>query len=285
MIRWAFFMFASLFVTSAFAGPPSKTQRVPTQFLQLGEPDQEKGREILESFRGMGIQGDYYLQFELKVRPRRGDEIVFSGHLWGSRNQQGPISRVELQDKDGQVRRYLLQNGLEPKVWSWREGADMPDMTSQHLFEPLVPQTELTLFDLQMPYLYWPDFTFEGTSKILGRIAHVFLLIPPKEMIGDYSVLGGVRVYLDTQYHAMVKSDQVDQEGEDLKTMTVRDIQKVFEQWMVKSIDLRNEITRDKTRFQVVRAALNLDFSPQLFSAESLMIDVPAPRETVSLGR
>ena len=88
--------------------------------MQLGEPDQEKGREVLESFRGMGIQGDYYLQVELKVRPRRGDEIVFSGRLWGSRSYLGPVSRVELKDQDGQVRRYLLQNGSEPTVWSWR---------------------------------------------------------------------------------------------------------------------------------------------------------------------
>ena len=258
---------------------------MPTQFMQWGEPDQEKGREVLELFRGMGIKGDYYLQFQLKVRPRRGEEVVFSGRLWGSRNHQGPLSRVELQGKDGQVRRYLLQNGSEPQVWSWREGAEAPDMTTNHLFEPLVPQTELTLFDLQMPYLYWPDFTFEGTSKLLGRIAHVFLLIPSVEMVEEYSSLGGVRVYLDTQYHAMVKSVQVDEKGGDLKTMTVRDIQKVSGQWMVKNIDLRNEVTRDKTRFQVVRAALDLDFSPQLFTAESLSVDVPAPQVTVSLGR
>ncbi len=278
-------MFTCLVVTAVFAGPRSKTTRVPANFMQLGEPDQEKGREVLESFRGMGIQGDYYLQFELKVRPRRGDEISFSGRLWGSRNQKGPISRVELQDKEGGVRRYLLQNGSEPKVWSWNNGTDVPEMTMKHLFVPLVPQTELTLFDLQMPYLYWPDFTFEGTSKILGRIAHVFLLNPPEEMTTDYSSLGGVRVYLDTQYHAMVKSVQIDQQEQNLKSMTVRDIKKVSGQWMVKKIDLRNEVTRDKTRFQVIRAALNMDFSAQLFTAEALAIDVPAPEQTVSLGR
>ncbi len=224
-------MLACLLLTPIFAGPASKTRRVPTQFLQLGEPDQEKGREVLESFRGMGIQGDYFLEFELKVRPRRGDEIVFAGRLWGSRNDKGPVSRVEMRDQDGQVRRYLLQNGSEPTVWSWQEGDDGPEMTSQNLFEPLVPQTELTLFDLQMPYLYWPDFTFEGTSKVLGRIAHVFLLIPAEERTDSYSSLGGVRVYLDTQYHAMVKSLQVDEQGQDLKTMTVRDIKKVDGQW------------------------------------------------------
>ena len=285
MIRWAFFMLACLLVTPIFAGPRSKSIQVPKQFMQLGEPDQEKGREVLESFRGMGLQGDYYLQVELKVRPRRGDEIVFSGRLWGSRSYLGPVSRVELKDQDGQVRRYLLQNGSEPTVWSWREGDKAPSMTSKHLFEPLVAQTELTLFDLQMPYLYWPSFRFEGTSKILGRIAHVFLLNPPEKMAAEYSSLGGVRVYLDTQYHAMVKSFQVDQQGQNLKSMTVRDIEKVSGQWMVKKIDLRNEVTRDKTRFQVVRVALNLDFSPQLFTSQSLSIDVPAPEQTVSLGR
>lgn len=279
-------MLASLVLCSlGIAGPSSRSIRVPTKFLQLGEPDQEKGREVLESFRDMGIPGDYYLQFELKVRPRRGDEIVFTGRLWGSRNQFGPVSRIELQETSGQVRRYLLQNGNSPQVWSWKEGAETPSAASQNLFEPLVPQTELTLFDLQQPYIYWSDFKFEGTSKILGRIAHVFLLYPPDDFLAQYDNLGGVRVYLDTQYHAMVKSAQIDPEGDDLKTMTLRDIKKVAEQWMVKTIDLRNEVTRDKTRFEVVQVALNLDFSPQLFSPESLSNDVTPPSQTVSLDR
>ena len=47
---------------------------------------------------------------------------------------------------------------------------------------------------------------------------------------------------------------------------------------MLKSVDLRNEITRDKTRFLVTAAALNLELTPALFEPGRLSDDVPAPR-------
>jgi len=48
---------------------------------------------------------------------------------------------------------------------------------------------------------------------------------------------------------------------------------------MLKSIDLRNEATRDKTRFVVTGAALGLDFSAELFAPARLADDVAPPRE------
>jgi hypothetical protein len=47
---------------------------------------------------------------------------------------------------------------------------------------------------------------------------------------------------------------------------------------MLKSVDLRNETSRDKTRFVVTAAALNLEFSPALFEPGRLSDEVPAPR-------
>lgn len=277
-------MLGGCLAVSAFAGPAAKTIRTPDGFAQFGEPDQEKGAEILREFRGIGIAGDYYLEFELRVQPRRGEETVFPGRMWGSRNELGPISRVTVEDPAGGTRRLILQNGPQPAVWAWQDGsAEIQATTTERLFEPLLPATELTLFDLQMPYLYWDDFVFEGVNKILGRTAHTFLLRPPGG--ADYGKLAAVRVQLDTQFHAMVQSTLIDRDGKGYKTLTVRDLKKVGEQWMVKAIDLRNEATRDKTRFQVTRAALNLDLSPQVFAPESLAEEVARPSDTVSLGR
>jgi hypothetical protein len=63
------------------------------------------------------------------------------------------------------------------------------------------------------------------------------------------------------------------------RTMTVLDLKKVGDQWIVKSIDLRDERTRDKTRFRVTGVALDLDFSPALFDPEFLDTAItPPPR-------
>ena len=284
---WRAFLLAGLIAcVSAWAGPPSKTTRVPSEFVQFGEPDQAKGAEILAEFRNLGIAGDYYLQFELRVMPRRGDEVVYAGRLWGSRNETGPISRVVLEDGQGGVHRLLIQSGSAPRIWNWRPGQTSPEvMPDSGVYRPLLAGTELTPFDLLMPYLYWEEFVFEGVSKVLGRAAHTFRLQAPAGDPADDGRLAAVRVQLDTQFRAMVQSELLDATGESYKSLTLRDLKKVGDQWMIKAIDLRNERTRDKTRFQVVRAAVGLDLSPTVFEAASLAEEITPPANTEFLGR
>lgn len=254
--------------------------------MQLGKPDQVKGAEILAEFRNLGIAGDYYLQFELRVMPRRGEETIYQGRLWGTRHEQGPVSRVILQDGQGGMRRLLIQNGPQPQIWSWdnKHAATRP-LSLADMYQPLLANTELTPFDLLMPYLFWDQFKFEGVSKVLGRTAHTFLLKPPLGDPADGGRLASVRVQLDTQFHALVQSELIGTNDKAYKSLTLRDLKKIGDQWMIKAIDLRNEQTRDKTRFQVIRAAVGLDLSPLVFEPTNLGQDIAPPEKTDSLGR
>ncbi|MFI5358311.1 MAG: outer membrane lipoprotein-sorting protein [Opitutales bacterium] len=282
---WRAFLFAGILIPAVWAGPPSQSIRPPPDYVQWGKPDQAEGARILQEFRQLGLAGDYYLDFQLRVLPRRGDEKDFRGRFWGSRTAQGPVSRVELFDAKGAVHRLLIQNGVTPQVWSWRDGQDAVEAPSlDHLFEPLLPGTELTLFDLEMPYLYWNDFVFEGVSKVRGRPAHTFLLYPPPEIAAKYPELKGVRVQLDTQYHALVQSQLINADNRPYKSFTVLDLKKISDQWMVKMIDLRNEETRNKTRFQVTAAAVKLDLAPSVFAPANLSEMVFPPDPLVPLG-
>src|SRR5512133_1977816 len=73
-------------------------------------PDAAEAAQILKQFREAGIPGKYYLEFQLITMPRRGDTKTFQGRLWGSRNEQGAISRVEVFDEQGRKHRLLIQN-------------------------------------------------------------------------------------------------------------------------------------------------------------------------------
>ena len=266
----------------AEAEAQSRRYRPPARYVQFGKPDQAEGRKILENFRQQGIAGDYYLEFDLRVLPRRGDtRVVTGGRLWGSRNDTGPVSRVELPAADSTpVRRLLVQNGARGAVWVSPASAGLPAaggvLDTAALFTPLAG-TGLTPFDLQMPYLYWSDFVFEGVAPVRGRPAHVFLLYPPDDIAALKPELTGVRVYLDTQFGALVQSQQIGADERVLKSLTVLDLKKVDDQWMVKTIDLRDEITRDKTQFVVTGAALGLDFSGVLFEPASLAEGIAPP--------
>ncbi len=272
---------ATLLPTEAEA--QSRRYRPPARYFQFGQPNQDEGRTILEAFRQQGIAGDYFLEFDLRVLPRRGQtRVVTGGRLWGSRNDEGPISRVELPSVgNADPRRMLVQNG--PRGCIWTSGDERAGVATEAgaldpaaLFEPLAG-TGLTSFDLQMPYLYWGDFVFEGMAPVRGRPAHVFLMYPPDEIAALKPELAGVRVFLDTQFGALVQSQQIGAEERVLKTLSVLDLKKIDDQWMVKTIDLRDETTRDKTQFIVTGAALGLDFSAMVFDPASLAEPLSPP--------
>ena len=273
-------------LTPAESSAQSRRYKPPAHYVQFGQPDQAEGRKILDAFRHQGMTGDYFLEFDLRVLPRRGESrVVTGGRLWGTRNETGPLSRVELPAIEGaSARRLLVQNGKTGAVWV-SSLADTPSLPGaldpSALFAPLAG-TDLTAFDLQMPFLYWDDFVFEGVAPVRGRPAHVFLIYPPEDIVARKPELTGVRVFLDTQFGALVQAQQIGAEERVLKSITVLDLKKVDDQWMVKTIDLRDETTRNKTQFIVTGAALGLDFAGGLFEPATLGHAItPPPAERI----
>lgn len=102
-------------------------------------------------------------------------------------------------------------------------------------------------------------------------------MYPPAEIIAKRPQLTGVRVYLDTQFNALVQAEQIGAENALLKSITILDLKKVDDQWIPKSIDVRDEETRNKTRFAVTGVALGLDLLPMLFEPASLGEPVQPP--------
>jgi hypothetical protein len=150
------------------------------------------------------------------------------------------------------------------------------------LFEP-VAGTGLTAFDLQMPFLYWPEFVYEGLARMHGRPAHQFLFYPPADVARRNLALHGVRAYLDTQYTALVQVELIGENDLALKTLSILDLKKIGDQWIVKSVDCRDEPTRNKTRFAVTAAALNQRFSSKVFDPGDLAEPAAIPGELVKL--
>ena len=161
----AFFLILSAVAGMSVAIGAPKGQVAPP-LTQVGRVDPAEGRTALEAVRRQGINGDYYLEFQLRVMPRRGEERLIPGQLWGGRNEIGPLSRVTLTltepGKEPLERRLLIQNGRSSSVWRWETGGAVKMLGAASPFEPVVPDTDLTAFDLQMPFLFWEIFIYEG---------------------------------------------------------------------------------------------------------------------------
>lgn len=273
IIRRAFFIFG-VATSSAFAAVPLST---PPELAQVALPDAAEIARILVQFRQTGIAGDYYLEFELRTLPRRGEEKSFQGKMWGSRNVEGSITRVSLKDGTGQEQRLLVQNGGRAAVWRLKDQR-ASQLDSAATFEPLIPGVNLTAFDLQMPFLYWPGVTLERIARSMrGRPAHVFIFRPPAEFVAKNPPLGAVRAYLDTQYNAPTQIETLDRNGRVTKTLSLLDLKKVGEQWIPKSFEVRDEATRDKTRLNVTAAALGLALPSAIFAPASLADEARPP--------
>ena len=231
---------------------------------------------MLEKLRSSGPSGDYFLEFELRFFPRRGEGAVFKGQLWSSRNDQGAVSRVQLKDAAGRTFRWLLQNGSPAAVWRLADGQALP-LPAGELLTPLIPGINLSAFDLLMPYLYWPSFELTRIDRVRGRPAHTFVFSPPATFARAHPEVALVRAYLDTQFNVLMQAERLDAGGRILTSFSIGELKKVGEQWMLKSIDLRNESTRDKTRFLVTAAGLSLEFSAGLFEPARLSDDVAPP--------
>lgn len=267
----AFFIFAALLALDAVAGPPPSA--TPPALAQVGKPDAAESARILDQFRHSGWFG--YVEFDLHALPRRGDETVYRGRLWGGRNNQGAVTRIELADAKGAMHRFLLQNGERAVVWRLTDG-QVTQIDGAALFEPLIPGVEVTAFDLQMPYLYWPGAVVESVERVRGRPAYVFVFHPPAAFAERNSQLTAVRAYFDAQFSAPVQTELAG-DKKVLKTSALVDLKKVGEQWIPKSFDVRNEVSRDKTRFVVTAVALNLEFPANVFAPATLTDNILAP--------
>jgi len=276
--RWrAFFLAGSVAVATILrAGPPTTAQR-PPELAQTGTPDPAEVRQVLEQLRHQGVAGEYFLEFRLRVRPRRGDERIVDGRLWGARNADGPLTRVSV-GEGTEERRLLVQNGPHSAAWRW-SAADgrVEQLGVDALFDPLVPDTDITAFDLQMPFLFWENYTYQGLDRFAGRPAYAIVLRPPAEFAAKHPGLTGVRVHLDSQYNALVQTELLGPGDAVTKTMSLVDLKKVGEQWIPRTFDLRDERTRDKTRFEVTAAALGLDFAPTVFEPGELVTRIAPP--------
>jgi len=274
-IVWrAFFVIGAAVI--AHPGSAAVPLSKPPELAQVDLPDAAEIARILVQFRQTGIAGDYFLEFELRTLPRRGEEKSFTGKMWGSRNTLGAITRVSLDDGTGREQRLLIQNGGQPAVWQLT-GEAVAQRDAAAAFAPLVPGVNLTTFDLQMPFLYWPGVTLEKITRMRGRPAHVFVFSPPAAFAAKHPDVGAVRAYLDTQYNAPTQIETIGRDGRVTKTLSLLDLKKVGEQWIPKSFEVRDETTRDKTRLNVTAAALNLALPSVVFMPAHLTETVRPP--------
>lgn len=268
-----------------FALLPLSAQRPGSHEARRGMEriDQEEGLRRLEAFRQQRLQGDYLFEFQLEHKPRRARTLRYDGIMWGSWNDKGAITRIKIfaQDSDAVSAdarlELIVQNGPEPSAWMRHDPATpFQRVEGEALFEPLLPDLVYSVFDLQMPFIYWDDFIYEGPSLVgVSRVGQNFLMLPPEGSPSARQGIQGVRVSLDDTYNALWRVEVVFDDENVGSKFAVESFKKVQEQYIVKRITLTDYPSKDKTTFDVKDASVGLQLDPDLF----VLLDSSGPDE------
>lgn len=234
------------------------------------ELDTSGSESVLEEFRRHRLAGDYSLLFTFRHMPRRGEDVFYKGQLWGTWTGYGSrtlVSLASFNDPKVNGKKLLVENGPDPKLWIADETGMARAVAEDdaELYMPIFPDSVYTPFEFQMPFIYWERYVDESRRKSKGRQVRAYRMYPPENFDRGLSNLGSVRIYIDEKFKALIKAQILDLKGNPLKTFKILGIKKVQNQVIVRRIDLLDEKTRDKTRFSVFAAALNLSIPSSFF--------------------
>ncbi|MGC6455662.1 MAG: hypothetical protein ACON39_07645 [Coraliomargaritaceae bacterium] len=224
----------------------------------------------LDAFRNQRLDGDFCFRFQLEHLPRRGPSVRYYGSMWGSWNENGPVTRIQLNEKkNGESKsqvELIFQNG--PKPMAWMRNADngcFIELKGAALFQPLLPEIVYTPFDFLMPFLYWEHFNYVGSERVRSRIARNFLMLPDAaSFIPNW--LQAVRIGIDDAYNALLHIEIIEKPDRTRSSFTIESFKQVQGQWIVKGIVMKDWKTRNRTRFTVLSASVGLIFPDAVFS-------------------
>ncbi len=271
---------AAFFAASLFLCGQSHPALSPNTPVKIETLSPEQAREAIETFRAARFGGDFCLRFSLTHMPRKGAEIVYEGIMWGKGFADGSALRLVFWKKDDPQQRtqYLLLGGKNARVFKGGLGESARELSAAQIAEPLAPGLLYSPFDAMMPFIHWPTYVYQGPKRVQSRACDMFLFYAPDKWRADNPAQRGVLVALDRTFNALIYAQLISDSGEKLRSFRIVDLKKVREQWIVKRIDYTDERTRDKDRFAVWAAAVQITLPAEIFTVDALqmMPELPA---------
>lgn len=237
----------------------------------------EDAQAALERLRRSGPAAAFYTDFRLRFLPRRGEERSVPGRMWVGLDGNGvPTMLVNL--GTASPVHLLLRNGPAPELWMWRADGDGAArmLSGGDLFEPLA-DTQFTPFTLLMPFVYWQDARFEGVRRVRGRPAYSYVFTPQMPFPAEQAGFSSVRAFLDTQFGALGEVAYLGADARPVLTLRILELRRVSGDWVVRSVDLRDDRTGDKTRLEARAVATRVQMPDWLLDPTGLATPLPEP--------
>lgn len=232
----------------------------------------QEAASVLSGFRNYRMAGDFVMKFNITHYLRKGDDTeTYTGAMYGTWDANGPILRIEIAHAGipATKKSFLLRGGKAPELWTLnaeKQVVRVDNSSTEPFFENLI----FTPFDLQTPFVYWENAKYERTKRFRGRPVHFFRMYPPESFKSVNAEIAAVRIGFDRVYNALVSAEVIGTDNKPRKTFSLSRVQKIGEQYTIRELELRDDVTRDKDEFVVYAAAMGLRLSPTMFNPEAL---------------
>jgi hypothetical protein len=147
-----------------------------------------------------------------------------------------------------------------PRIFEVRLGEDSSGVFDSRgrplrrgMQEPVAEGTDVTVEDLSLGFLYWPDAQLLGRENVRGRGAWKIELRPGRRG-SEFAV---VRVWLDDASGAMLRIEGFDWQGKLLRRFEVVSGQRIDGQWMLKQMRIERFAPENSSR-PVARSYLEI---------------------------
>ncbi|MDR2664126.1 MAG: hypothetical protein LBB14_01165 [Puniceicoccales bacterium] len=129
------------------------------------------------------------------------------------------------------------------------EGDELPFPTDPLDTKPLAVDLPIAPFDLLCPFFSWPEPTYDGPGKMVGRRVQRFSVKNPD---GANSPIAEVKIWLDASYCYPLAWEAIGRDGRPLRRFQLRSLKKSSDgHWTVRSLEFSMPQERKTVRVVV----------------------------------
>ena len=230
---------------------------------------QEAAMERWTQFASSRLGGDYCMRFEIKHRPRKGEEIKYVGYMLGAQRGATVFTRVSVApaSRPKNTSDFILKNSPSGSdVWKF-SGDKFKKLSQKDWTIPMSEGLLYSPFDLLMPYKFWQP-TYTGADRV-GQPVHTYRLSSPD--LPTRVVL----VALTRDFNAPA---QIQIYNSDVKTTTAQlgSVKRIDGLWIMREASVKDEISKDKDVLKITEAKFRLMLDFTIFSPDSKRnIEIP----------
>lgn len=264
---------ALIFVLETSAAPRSGVDSNIVRTLST-----EEASIMWNEFSRSGIARDYCMEFTLSHRPRKGEESMAFGEIYGSKTPDGfDLTRLRIFERDSAsnspkcLADYILVNDpRNQQVYKSENGVFKP-VAKNEWGKPLVAGFILSPFDLMMPYKFW-QHSYDGAGRI-GQAVHFFKLSPNS----SEQAAAAVRLALSREFSSPVQAQILDANSRPLKTLSLSSVKKIDSLWIMREASLRDESSRDKDILKFISVNFKAANPKRIFDPNSQTVAPQKP--------